>query len=1207
MADGWATLATRPTSQTSSLGPPTPGGDLELSEDSFAETPPKKNSRTGIKPGQKSRPGSRRRMVMTVPRAASTGVRQVRGMARPPSPAMEAPALKEHRMFSAPDASVDARLAALEMQQSTDHGYFVEIRHAFNDIAKHLERYDQKHGNLQAAQAEHTQMGVNLRRELYETRDKLALDMKRVLPELLAHSIQGDLGQAIDLKVSIIEDSINKLQHAMATNTDREQAMAKYLEDLHGQRPQEGQAVLETFRRVDAEIGNVKAKIQQFETLHHGAAPEHPFASGQVLSKENFDQLNTMYRKMAIFDNIQHDVMTTKALADNLSNGCAELSRRVLTLEEDNSGGREHTSCGRSQPPGINLVGAYNGTAGPASSSDGGWPGALCPQGAGGGPGDGGAPSWNDGRIQAIIGGNNICHCIHVKDLIDKVAALEGRADGRADDRAAGRGADPWHSAAGGPFRPPSGPAAPEAKGTRKTLPLNLPGPLGAIERRDRSIFDEKLTLQAEYKFDGMKGGIAWKGKVERYFISKAPILKELLEWAESEDMETVTVDMFKRAVGPRMTAQQVLTVNAELWGFLSGALSGTAETMFKRAETLNGLDAWRRMARFVDNGRAIRLETLRRQVKTMHLRPIKSLEAVNEGIAEFENLIAEYEQAGGTPFQDLELKADLLAIIPGELRENLLWQASDNEPFTKFRDMVINQAAKVMLNRRRLPVHNVDADTNDAHDDDSGIGFNEITTLEELLAMINGKNGRRRPQDRTRSAQDRTRGGNETRGRRKCPNCGKEHAALKCPEPPVPKEKRLCFGCGKPGHPARDCPERKNAIKAIENGTAEIPFFGLNLVDSEGFKTVQRKGRPAPRTITLNDFLRNSFNCLTEPDDEDGVRGKQAPGARSTTPTSSTSSSTTPTSSTPPSSSSSRRKPSTSSPSSRPAKGTTASRRPQATATRTSPSPTSPTPTTATSTTTTTALDELIAEAAWPKLPLSAKATDGPKSPTDECVHSLGEASMNTNGAATRMEDRPPESPVPSKPLLEEMDAMLKKQIQEAEAWLVREEEQGQGVDMVIEPAEELIAAATERVRIAPAIDSGSVANVIGPDDLPADAELIDDADGRHFVDAQGGSIRRYGTFDSKLVGSQGEVGCRWQVADVTKPLHSLSTIAGPKDGDGKQDILFNNKMCYVVQPGIVEQIMKQLTPVAEYERTGNLYVANMVMSSFPRQGPTP
>ena len=145
-----------------------------------------------------------------------------------------------------------------------------------------------------------------------------------------------------------------------------------------------------------------------------------------------------------------------------------------------------------------------------------------------------------------------------------------------------------------------------EQKGAKKSIPLDLPGPLGAIDRKDRSIFDEKLTLQPEYKYDGIRGGIAWKGKLERYFISKAPILKELLEWAESEDMETVTVAMFKQAVGNRMTGTQILTVNAELWGFLSGALSGTAETMFKRAEMLNGLDAWRRMARYVDNGRSI-------------------------------------------------------------------------------------------------------------------------------------------------------------------------------------------------------------------------------------------------------------------------------------------------------------------------------------------------------------------------------------------------------------------------------------------------------------------------------------------------------------------------------------------------------------------------------------------------------------------------
>ena len=1159
MADG----ASRPASQTSSLGPPI--GDLELSEDSFADTPPKQRPRSISKPGQKPRPGSRRRMVMTVPRAASTGVKQVRGMARPPSPAMEAPKLKEHRVFTAPDKSVEARLASLELQQSTDHGYFTEIKQAFIDIAQSLERQGNKHLQLQTAQTEHTQMGVNLRREIYEIRDKMANEMKRVLPELLKQSLQGDIGQVIEKKVSAIEESIAKLQGAMASNTDREQAMAKYLEDLHGQRPQEGQAVLETFRRVDQEIGNVKAKIQQFEKFQPSAAAvEPPFNSSAVLTKENLEQLNVMYRKLDFFEGMQQEIATTKALAESLGNGCADLTRRVLTLEED-YGGRDVGSCGHAHPPGIgcggagvglNLVGAFNGTAalppGTPAGSAGGWAHGGAAGGAGQSHGGGGAPSWNDGRIQAIIGGNNICHCVHVAELIGKVAVLEGRAQGR--------GTDPWHGAAGGgPFRPPSATAAPEAKGTKKTLPLTLPGPLGAIDRKDRSIFDEKLTLQAEYKFDGIKGGIAWKGKLERYFISKAPILKELLEWAESEDMETVTVDMFKQAVGTRMTDTQVLTVNAELWGFLSGALSGTAETMFKRAETLNGLDAWRRMARFVDNGRAIRLETLRREVKTMHLRPIKNLEAVNEGIAEFENLIAEYEQAGGTPFQDLELKADLLAIIPSELRENLLRQASDSEPFSKFRDMVINQAAKVMLNRKKLPIHNIDAEparTRDAPADDSGFDFNEITTVDELLAMINGKFGRRRFQDRRANANG---SGNEARGKRKCPNCGKEHAALKCPEPPVPKEKRLCFGCLKPGHSVRDCPEKKSGIKAIEDGKADFPFFGLGLVDDEGFKTVKWKRRPAPRAATLGDFLRNSFNCLMEPEDQ-----CQAPSRSATA----------------------------------------------------SPSPSI------------SKVAEKISRSvesgtrSWRHV-LAANPGDGynrkldlpqglgrhsPGTTTAQRAHpGHGSGAHNPGTTAQRAHPGHSSGAKTSKLQVDELDMLLKKQIQEAEAWLVDEEEHGQDVDLVIEPEEELIGAATEQVTIAVAVDSGAVANVIGPDELPVDAELVDDAQGRHYVDAQGGSIRRYGTFDSKLVGNRGEVGCRWQVADVTKPLHSLSMIAGPKEGPGEQDILFNNKMCYVVKPGVVERIMKELTAVAEYERKGNLYVADMVMSSFPRQGPRP
>ncbi len=216
------------------------------------------------------------------------------------------------------------------------------------------------------------------------------------------------------------------------------------------------------------------------------------------------------------------------------------------------------------------------------------------------------------------------------------------------------------------------------------------------------------MVLQESFQFNGVKGGIAWKEKIGRYMISRAPVLKEILEWAESTELETITPELFRQAVGTALTHEQILNTNAAMWGLLSGAVSGSAETMFNRADVLNGLDAWRRLSRYVDHGRAIRLETLRREVKMLHMRPIKSIEMVEQGIAEFENTMAEYFQVGGTRPKDPEMKADLLAILPAELRETLLWRATDDGPFVAFRDMVVSQAGKILMNRQKLPVHAV-------------------------------------------------------------------------------------------------------------------------------------------------------------------------------------------------------------------------------------------------------------------------------------------------------------------------------------------------------------------------------------------------------------------------------------------------------------------------------------------------------------------
>ena len=67
--------------------------------------------------------------------------------------------------------------------------------------------------------------------------------------------------------------------------------------------------------------------------------------------------------------------------------------------------------------------------------------------------------------------------------------------------------------------------------------------PLGMLagDKHDRQLYDDKLTTQAEYRYDGMKGGPAWKSRVGRYFISKVPALREILRWAELHDKAVIT------------------------------------------------------------------------------------------------------------------------------------------------------------------------------------------------------------------------------------------------------------------------------------------------------------------------------------------------------------------------------------------------------------------------------------------------------------------------------------------------------------------------------------------------------------------------------------------------------------------------------------------------------------------------------------------
>jgi hypothetical protein len=134
--------------------------------------------------------------------------------------------------------------------------------------------------------------------------------------------------------------------------------------------------------------------------------------------------------------------------------------------------------------------------------------------------------------------------------------------------------------------------------------------------------------------------------------------------------------------------------------------------------------------------------------------------------------------------------------------------------------------------------------------------------------------------------------------------------------------------------------------------------------------------------------------------------------------------------------------------------------------------------------------------------------------------------------------------------------------------------------------------------------MDSAAADHVVDPEELPADAEFEPNTTNNHFVGANDSHIERFGSCKTIMNGKHGRVGCNWQLAAVSRALHSVGVVCGPKVGPAKQDVLFNNEKCFVVAPGIVKKLMEHCKAVAEYDREGNLYIGEMTIESFHRQG---
>ena len=685
------------------------------------------------------------------------------------------------------------------------------------------------------------------------------------------------------------------------------------------------------------------------------------------------------------------------------------------------------------------------------------------------------------------------CHCDHVDRLIaDAITDERLFRAARADlDRLMARDAapvreppnaeenrpehpfDPWHRPEAAPG---AGAHASRSESASGGLPLTL-GSLGALG--SNRIFDDRVSVQDDFRLDGRKNGHQWKSKTERYLISKVPALSQLLRWAEREET-AITPGKLREAVGQGLctvdrdgTHDQTDALSSALWGFLSNCITGEAEVMFKQAEQCAGIDAWRRVVRFIDNGRTIRLEQLRNEMRMIRTFPIKNLEGVAVGVAAFENKVREFVEAGGRQPPEDEMKSDLNAILPADLGDHLTLRVTDpHQSFAAFREFVVLSCAQLLMRRKRLPIHNVDEKQTDAQTEEEETGGwtdDAAREREELdqkyLAAIrqhDSRHGRAKGGGKGARAKGGGKGGNPSASQRKCPNCHGNHNMSECKKPMQDKADRTCWVCSKTGHVGANCPtkQQRSALKSVDESSdvSRIPpMSNWNInegpeIDVFGFQVVKK--RPERKATT-----------------------EQFPAAAKSKP----------------------------------------------------------------------------------------KATHV----------TLGMHLQNAFGAFT-------------------CDDEVSRELAEVERI------------MIVEELDE-INAVRERTTIRVAMDSGAVKHVTHPSTLPSSVKITPNTTGKHFSGAGGEVIERYGSAEAMLTTAEGrEIIIDTNVAEVSRPLHAVSQVTGPADHPtGKQDVLFTNKRCVVVQPGVVEHILKYIKPIAQYDRDGNLYLATMTVSDFVRPGP--
>ena len=566
----------------------------------------------------------------------------------------------KHRKIDVPlDQSNQKAIEALTTQVRYDEEFMKEIGRILDHLViNYVElKNEQVRGNKWHAENTSRILGVESRvnEEFKDAKTYINEKFKEANAQAAANTFE---------KMQVHEGCLAALDAAIQEQRDDLEKHQSYLQKMHAAKPEEEKTFFTLFKTLEAEI--VKLDASKAEQMHVQAALHE---TKGMLNELNRDIRQDHGEK---FNSIAATLSQTQTKVEDIARGLVRVNGQLDS----------NTPPVPNVPEGHGRPARWRNQAHQFSqwSHDRGC-GDECEGGEHDKTGQWRGGSWND------------CHCEHVAKLladmntarldIGKLQAsrtpfIQPGTQRSSEGHPSGA---PDRNYGSGPNSPPGAPQDPI--NSPVSLPLTL-GPNGTVN--SGRIFDDRVATQPEFAFKSIKQGYAWKTKALNYMISKVPAMKQIMHWAEREE-NVITPERLQQAIGDGLciydrdgnVVDHTKSLDSAVWGFLSNCTSGEAEVMFRQAEVCEGIDAWRRIIRLLDNGRSIRFEQLRNEIRMIRAYPIKTLEAVTVGVAEYENKINDFVEAGGRRPPEDELKSDLNAILPNELGNHLTVRVTDH------------------------------------------------------------------------------------------------------------------------------------------------------------------------------------------------------------------------------------------------------------------------------------------------------------------------------------------------------------------------------------------------------------------------------------------------------------------------------------------------------------------------------------------------